>query len=237
MPEWLVRLQGHEFDMEELSTHFTSAVRNVERDEDGHYYLRSSDFNKTTDSEAVRERALTILGYMNDAMTLYTRGSYRPVQLDVVTQIDARGQRHHHITLSSTVEVRDQVRATIIRADGTREDVSQPSDSAAALVSLADKNEKVADALRFYASGDWINLYKAWEVVCDAAGGTHAVVKKGWATERDRSRFTGTAQSRAELGDEARHASEKYNAPKDPMTLDEARGFVRSLIQAWVSTL
>ena len=79
--------------------------------------------------------------------------------------------------------------------------------------------------------------YKAWEVVCDAAGGLHQVVKIGWAAEPDRSRFTGTAQSRDELGDEARHASEKYKAPKDPMTLYEAQGFVRAVIQAWITTL
>ena len=74
-------------------------------------------------------------------------------------------------------------------------------------------------------------------MVCDAAGGMHNVVKNGWAKEPDRSRFSGTAQSRTELGDEARHASEKYKAPKDPMTLDEARGFVGSVIRAWVATL
>ena len=74
-------------------------------------------------------------------------------------------------------------------------------------------------------------------MVCDAAGGSHAVVNNGWAVEPERSRFTGTAQSRAQLSDEARHASEKYKAPKNPMTLEEARELVRSVIQAWVGTL
>ena len=75
---------------------------------------------------------------------------------------------------------------------------------AESLVDLADQHQEVADALRFYKRGDWVNLYKAWEVACDAAGGLHQVVKNGWATERDRSRFTQTAQSRAVLDDEAR---------------------------------
>lgn len=237
MTEWLVRLQGHQFDLEQLADHFTSVDRNVKRDKDGQYYLTSSDLSHMTDPDLLRERALEILGFMNGAMKLYIGNSYHPVQLDVVTQIDGSGQRHHHITLSSTVEMRDQVKATLIRADGTREDVSQPSDNTEALVNLADQNVQVADALRFYERGDWINLYKAWEVVCDAAGGTHAVVKNGWATEQDRNRFTGTAQSRAELGDEARHASEKYKAPNPPMILNEAQGFVRSAILAWINTL
>ncbi len=77
----------------------------------------------------------------------------------------------------------------------------------------------------------------AWKIVCDAAGGAHAVVINGWAFERDRSRFTGTAQSREELGDDARHTSERYRAPQDPMTLREAQDFVRSVIRSWISTL
>ncbi|MDP9458250.1 MAG: hypothetical protein M3Q60_21300 [Actinomycetota bacterium] len=53
----------------------------------------------------------------------------------------------------------------------------------------------------------------------------------------DQSRFTGTAQSREELGDEARHASEKYKPPTNPMSLNEARAFVKSVIRAWISAL
>jgi hypothetical protein len=217
----------------------------VSKDEDGYYYLRSSAFDQMTNSDAVRERALELLGYMNGSVKLRSGGSYRAVGFDVVTQIDESGNRHHHITLSSTIEARSRVTAKLTVGDhDVTEDASQPPSEVAALANLADQNEKIADALRFYERGDWINLYKAWEVVCDAAGGSHEVVNKGWAAERDRSRFTGTAQSRTELGDEARHAgdearhaSDKYQAPKDPMTLDEARSFVKSVILAWVGTL
>jgi hypothetical protein len=238
MSEWLARLQGHQFDLEDLANHFTSADRNVKRDEDGHYYLRSSDFGQMTDPSAVRERALEILGHMNGPMKLHSGGSYRPVEFDMVSQIDGSGKRRHHIMLSATFEGRSRVTATPtdIRADGT-EGASQLLDDVEALATLADQNEKVADALRFYNRGDWVNLYKAWEVVCDAAGGLHEVVRNGWAGEPDRGRFTSTAQSRAELGDEARHASERYKAPKDPLSLNEAQVFVRSVILAWVSTV
>jgi len=126
---------------------------------------------------------------------------------------------------------------TVGRTDEEAVDSPPPPSRAEVLAALADRNERVADALRFYKRCDWPNLYKAWEVVSDAAGGAHELVNKSWATRRDQSRFTGTAQSRAELGDEARHASERYRAPKDPMTLDEARGFVWSVIEAWIRTL
>ncbi len=40
MSEWLVRLKGHEFDLEELSEHFRSPEHSVSKDEDGYYYLK-----------------------------------------------------------------------------------------------------------------------------------------------------------------------------------------------------
>ncbi len=238
MTEWLVRLKGHEFDLEELSDHFTSADRNVKKEEDGYYYLRSSDLNELDEPDAVRERAFKFIELVNGATKLYTRGSYRPVEFDVVTRIDDSGNRHHHITLSATVEGRSRMTGKLIVGDmGETMDVLRPPSGADPLVNLADQNEKVADALRFYARGDWFNLYKAWEVVRDAAGGETELIKKDWATKAQRRRFTGTAQSRAVLGDEARHAIEKVQPPKNPMSLEEAQAFVRSAIEAWVRTL
>jgi hypothetical protein len=234
----LVRLKGPAFDLEELSDRFTSADRNVTKDEDGYYYLRSSDFDQVSDPDAVRERAFRLIELMNGATKLYTGGSYRPVEFDVVTRVDDDGKRHHHITLSATVEGRSRMTGKLIVGEmGENIDVLRPPSGADSLVNLSNQNDKVADVLRFYEKGDWVNLYKAWEVVSDAAGGLHQVVENGWATESDRSRFTQTAQSRAELGDEARHASERIKAPKNPMNLDEAKRFVKSVIQAWVRTL
>ena len=236
--EWLVRLKGHQFDLEELAGHFTSATRNVGKDEDGYYYLRSESLNQMTDSQDVHERALKLIESINGAASYHVGSSYRPVEFDGLTQIDETGQRHNFVFLSGVIEARSHFfgNLTVSRA-GEAINVPPARSQAETLADLADQNEKVADALRFYQRGDWINLYKAWEVVCDAAGDMRQVIKNGWAAEPDRGRFTGTAQSRAELGDEARHAAEKYKAPENPMTLNEAQDFVRSVIRAWVATL
>ena len=63
MAEWLVRLKGHGFDLEELSDHFRSPERNVKTEEDGHYHLRSTDFDSLADDGAVRERPRTCGAY------------------------------------------------------------------------------------------------------------------------------------------------------------------------------
>jgi hypothetical protein len=240
MTERLIKLYGHQFDLEQLSEHFTSDELNVRRDENGYYYLRSSDFEQMSAPDAFEKRGRELVEYINGAAKLLFGSGYRSIEFDAAARIEEDGQRFHTVGASVIISGRSRVSidATLIRADGTVEgDAPRRLDDAEALVSLADRDDRVADALRFYERGDWINLYKAWEVVCDAAGSLHQVVKNGWATESDRSRFTQTAQSRAELGDEARHASETYKAPKNPMNLEEAQAFVRFVIQAWIRTL
>jgi hypothetical protein len=64
MTEQLVRLKGHQFDLEALSEHFTSDDLNVRRDEDDHYYLRSTDFDQMSDSSAVEERGRELLEHI-----------------------------------------------------------------------------------------------------------------------------------------------------------------------------
>ena len=72
--------------------HFTSADRNVKKDEDG-CYLRSSDFNTMTAPSAVRARALENLGSMNGAMKLHSGDSYRPVENPIWSPESMRRER------------------------------------------------------------------------------------------------------------------------------------------------
>jgi hypothetical protein len=88
MTERLVRLKGHRFDLEEPSEHFTSDELNVRQDEDGYYYLRSSDLNQLSDSSAVEERGRELLEYMNGAAKLLFRPGYRTVEFDAAARIE-----------------------------------------------------------------------------------------------------------------------------------------------------
>lgn len=88
--------------------------------------------------------------------------------------------------------------------------------------------------LHFFKDETWSSLYKAYEILGDAVGGEHAILKAGWVSKRGLSRFTQTAQSRAALGDLARHASEKFTLPANPMTLKEARTLVKGLLSKWL---
>ena len=57
---------------------------------------------------------------------------------------------------------------------------------------------------------------------------------RGWATGNPIDLFTRTANNRQALGDAARHSLSKYQAPKRPMTIQEADTFIRGFAQAWL---
>lgn len=175
---------------------------------------------------------------MNRAAKFHVGDDYQPVELDVVTQPEEEGNRRQYVALTGSLEARSRVSAKLtVTRKGDYPNVPSPPGEVESMFAIAERDQRVADALRYFDRGDWVNLYKAWETVGDAAGGAHTLIANGWADETEQSRFTGTAQSRKVLGDEARHASERYKGHKNPMTLDEARAFVQSVMEAWAKTL
>jgi hypothetical protein len=50
-------------------------------------------------------------------------------------------------------------------------------------------------------------------------------------------RFSQMAQSRAGLGDDARHASKKYKPPAKSLSLTEAKNIIGVLLQNWINSL
>ena len=230
MPNWLVRLKGEKFDLED----FPSLLRSPEHtviEENGSYYLKSSDFDSLSSADEVRERAIAIIDMLNGAMKLHIH-DFRGVFEDGVTIIKEDGSRHHSVYLGGSIAARVKVSATVTTSNGTQQIAPQPSDVESWL-SLAKGDKAVADALHFFRENTWISLYKVYEIIRDDVGGEEAITTNGWATKKRLKRFTRTAQSRAALGDYARHASKKYTPPAQPMPIHEAESLIRGILLSW----
>ena len=230
MPNWLVRLKGEKFDLED----FPSLLRSPEHtviEENGSYYLKSSDFDSLSSADEVRERAIAIIDMLNGAMKLHIH-DFRGVFEDGVTIIKEDGGRHHYVYLGGSIATRVKVSATVTTSKGTQQIAPQPSEVESWL-SLAKGDKAVADALHFFRENTWISLYKVYEIIRDDVGGEEAITTNGWATKKRLKWFTRTAQSRAALGDYARHASKKYTPPAQPMPIHEAESVIRGILQSW----
>ena len=62
------------------------------------------------------------------------------------------------------------------------------------------------------------------------------MVKNGWTTTKQISRFRHTMNSVAALGDVARHGVEPTTLPTDPMSISGARAFATRLLVQWLSS-
>jgi len=136
MPKWLVRLQGERFDLEDLPSLVCSPEHTV-IEEDGSYYLKSSDFDSLGSADEVRDRALTIVKMLNGAMKLHIPG-FRGVSEAGVTLIEEDGRRHHYVYLEGSITLRSKVsaNATVTGSNGTpRVEPHPPAASNPALVS------------------------------------------------------------------------------------------------------
>src|SRR6266481_6225361 len=89
MPDWLVGLQGEEFDLEALAGLLRSPHLNVSN-EGGAYYLRCSAFASIISADEVRERAREILQRASAAERIRC-GSSLPIKLGEVFRIESGG--------------------------------------------------------------------------------------------------------------------------------------------------
>jgi len=236
MPKWLIRLKGERFDLEDFPKLLRlPEVKVVE--EDGSFYLESSEFNSLTSAEEVRERGRELIKLIN-GVTKFNRNNFLGISEDAIIRVEDDGKRHGYLFLESSVKIRTKTKCqlTAIAADGSEIGITQPS-ALESLFEVAQKHNVVAKALSLYQHGTWNSLYKAYETLRGDVCGEYQIIKNGWSVKSDISRFRQTVQSEAAIGDSARHvASNKFKPPAQPMTLLEARALIKTILSRWVSS-
>jgi hypothetical protein len=80
----------------------------------------------------------------------------------------------------------------------------------------------------------WSELYFGLELLEELAA--ESVSSAGWISERERTRFRRTANSRQVLGEKARHGHRRQAPPPDPMTLAEARAMTQQAVEKFLAT-
>lgn len=239
MTEWQVRLNGHEFDLEDLTHNKTLEWSIIKKE--GRYYLKSTTFDSLTDADQVRKVATNILSKINGLAKLQITG-FQPIEFDATARIDESGNYHHFIFASGSINFRSRmsVKGTVLKVDGTVDTSPQQQTTLIESgYSIAMHNTNVAEAVRIFGTlkNNWFNLYKIYEIVRDDVGGHNNLINTGWAQNKDDiSRFTGTAQRSELIGDEARHSRMKGSPPSNPMSHSEAQALIRTILVKWISS-
>ncbi len=224
---WTVRLRGDRADLVHLPGRFSSGPIQVVEESD-QYYLHSNELEDVQVIGDARERVCRLVDSMNGALALLVPG-YKPIEAYSLETKTADGSFAVCNRASEMVTFREPVLDAGLLLD----------DTAPRLVSLSDEDPAVADVLRLLGKGrpDAVTLYKLYEIISDDVGGDSVITKvHQWVSRTELARFTNSLNNRKVLGDDARHATQKFSPPRNPMSLDDALTFVRKLIINWLHT-
>lgn len=95
----------------------------------------------------------------------------------------------------------------------------------------------VSRALAFFGNStpSWTEMYAVYEIIQEDIGGN--VEKRGWSTKTNRELFERTAQHPKTAGLEARHGEWPHPPPEDPMSLQDARTWMRKVLAKWIRSI
>ena len=232
MAEWRVQLQGEQGDLQELKEillgHDPCII-----EEDSNFHLTSKAWNKLGESREVEAQAKDFIQLLENSIYIHSRDT-TPLTIGGIVRIDNEGRKHYILHADPGSLTIRGAKATLA---GPRAFESNGTHQVIKVLRVSTKNPVLADALRFLRKGDWLNLYKTYEIVQDEVHGKREIIRRGWLTSQSISRFKQMAQSREALGDDARHASRKFIPPKKPMSIHEARAIIADLLLKWIDSL
>jgi len=230
--EWVVELEGNEFDLNELSKSFEQGNIFIEK-KAKKCVLKSIYFDTLIDHCQVEKKAEELIVMIRGALSL-TLGSDSSVRISQIIQYNDEGPNRIFQACEEIVDrPRDSLTIQIRDTDGVITEEINQADPIPNWLDLAVQNDRVAKALRLMATegNSWSGLYKIFEVIESDVGD---IGKKHWVTKKAANRFTQTANSAKAIGDVARHGHDKFDPPKNPMTFSEAKSLVHLLLNSWL---
>lgn len=139
------------------------------------------------------------------------------------------------------VHGRGETRVLVGAAEGRlRRGLPDADEEAKAWIALGeDPDGPAARVLRRFHRPTGPDLYAILEIICHDVGGskrdgTKAITDRGWASKADIVTFDRTFQHYASAGDESRHGVNKNEPPSNPMSLRDARIWIRRLLERWL---
>lgn len=234
---WFIPLKGPEHELRQLLKYW-------DRCEERHGVtgLVYNAQGESTTYKQVREVAGEQLVAFKGC--LYTSGNHKLTETrlsDRVIGLNSGGNEvRHAVQIGGVIEcaiLGDISFARIADADGN--EVEDPFRAwTSSVMHLRVEEPGVRDVLKLFGQNEtptWGELYYIFETVEACCGAD--MFKKGWITRARKKKFCRTANSRAALNIESRHASTTSQEVRKPMSYEEALETIRTLAMCWLRFL
>jgi len=219
---WGVIVTGDHTTLAILAASFTEEDCRIAKVGDD-YIVSSNAWNQIEIAQEVQETAEDLLSLISGSASLSV-GNPAALEAGSVYEFKPDGSRGIHIIVSPGACGSRGVPATI-RAGG---ETHRPADTVRDHLRLAREDDQVRKVLGIWAAAPhgWDELYRVYEFI-EKDCGSKEIAAKGWASKSNCGRFTHTAN-------DYRHPAREQQPPSNPMSLDEARKFVRRLLGDWL---
>jgi hypothetical protein len=215
---WGIGLHGHQFDLEYWRDTLKEPFDPSVIQQGDVYILRSSEFASCDTAPAALEKAKPLIEILNGAMRVVT-GSH-PLTFRGVYELRPDGW--HQTKEKSRPNPPTNVRVKLYNDDLTT--IPTNSSRPQTWMDLIDRSDHLSDALIYLGRGEWFDIYKAIECLEAFAGGEKSLKAKQWAKSDDITLMKRTANSIY------RHRRGGFEPPTNPMTLEQARELIATLI-------
>lgn len=225
MSIWSVQIVGDDFDLDDLPEWFKFGELKVVKEANG-YYLYSSRFSSAKDAKEVRSIAEKLIQIML-GIAMLLRSDLIPFKIG---NVHSQNQDGSNKTVYFEVHIKASFRGKgkfSVLINGIEQKTN--TSKAAQFFDVADNGRNVEDALRILAEKklDWSNLSKIYEIIqSDIRCNPY---KAGLTSKKEETRFTQTAKTK-------RHPRTKTDPPKRPMSIQEAKKFIISIINKWIDS-
>ena len=233
--KWEVQIDGDKHVLKEIVKSLQDdALKIIERED--RYYLKLTSFDNINTSEEVRAEALKILPVLTGAIII-SLGGIEPLKLLDVTRVNDNGIRDIFLFVEDGIAINDNVALEIQKENGKIESINS-ADNLPTLMKLSFSDPEVEKVYRILGSQkhDWVCLYRIYEIIEHDIGGINKIIQQGWAKKKTIELFKHTANSPKAVGDISRHGKESTLPPSNPMGLEEAKSFIKTLLKKWVTS-
>jgi len=229
---WNAIVEGPDSMLTALALHFRGRTR-LERGPDG-WELTDERFEALASAAEVGAKARELVSQLS-ALGRLRLSSRHGLAYGGLVEVGPAGHRTRRISGVAHVEVDGPITSGTGTVGGPSAP-PPPPESWERYLDLASDDERVHAALAF------LDLPPTWHHLSAALDAVKSKQRRPAGRRRvkrtdEEELFHWTANNYAAVGTQARHGDPLRQAPDDPMTLPEARAFVRRRVMAWLDEL
>lgn len=230
METWLVQLLGTHLVLDYLQKDISNQDIGITKNGDN-YFLSSAAWNLISDVVTISKLAEDYIKYLNVTANMFYPGQSNISVDKIIEEIGNEEKTTHvlgaaNITLGSIIVTRPSLNSSNGKLMESEVEMC---------LRISRSDQRVFDAMHFFNEGTWVSLYKVYEIIDeDLTSEGVNIIKLAWTTKKEKNRFTQTGQSFDSIGYEARHAKKTFTPHSNPMTLTEAKSFVRFILCKWI---